>query len=161
MLRAPSLMTASAMVVALAACSGPIDQAFDKTDRDNINKLIQEFITAYNAKDAAKDATLFAGGAVVMPPNAPTVRGAEFVQQYYVNRFAQGASDLVLEPRDIAGSGALAYTSGDYRLKMAPQGGPEQRDRGKFLFILRDFSGNWRLEYLMFSSEFAAPPPTS
>lgn len=154
-------MAAMVMAVALVACSAPDESEFGKTDVESIRKLFQEFITAYNAKDAAKVATFFAGEAVVMPPNTSSVRGGEAVQQYYVSRFAQGASALQLEPRDINGSGTLAYASGDYRLKMAPPGGPERPDRGKFLFIFRDFRGKWLLEYLMFSSDFAPAPAPS
>jgi hypothetical protein len=75
-----------------------------------------------------------------------------------VSRFAQGASGLVMEPKDVAGSDAFAYTSGDYRLKLAPAGAPEQRDRGKFLWILKEYNGKWLLEYLIFSSDFPAAP---
>ncbi|MGQ0734778.1 MAG: YybH family protein [Acidobacteriota bacterium] len=145
------------IVVALgaAACSAPPAREFGKTDIDSINKLIAEFTTVYNAKDAVKVANLFTGQAVVMPPNASTVRGNENVREYYVNRFKLGATDLVIEPRDIVGSGALAYVSGDYRLTMAPADAPERRDRGKFLFILRGANEKWLLEYVMFSSDFA------
>jgi uncharacterized protein (TIGR02246 family) len=144
---------------ALAACSpAPAGNTFDKADVESINKLFQEFTTVYNAKDAVKVAALFTGPMVVMPPNASTVRGQENVREYYVKRFRQGASDLKLEPRDIDGTGDLAYASGDYWLNMAPEGGEVQRDRGKFLFILREFKERWMLEYLMFSSDFAPQP---
>jgi ketosteroid isomerase-like protein len=155
-------MAASVMPFALAACSAPTQLEFGKTDVGSITKLVQEFTTAYNAKDAAKLATLFAGGAVVMPPNAPMLRGTEFIQGYFVNRFAQGASDLLIEPKDIAGSGALAYASGDFSLRMVPSaGGHERPDRGKFLWILRNIRGKWLLEYVIFNSDFPAAPPTS
>ena len=161
-MRASWLMAASVLLLALAACSAPTQREFGKADVESIRKLVQEFTTAYNAKEAAKVATLFSGGAVVMPPNASTVRGTESIQGYFVSRFAQGASDVLIEPRDIAGSGALAYASGDFSLKLVPPaGGPERRDRGKFLWILREFSGKWLLEYLIFSSDFPAAPPTS
>jgi uncharacterized protein (TIGR02246 family) len=158
-MRALSIVAASVMAVGVVACSRPAPDEFGKADVDNIRKLIQDFVPAYNAKDAAKVATFFSGGAVVMPPNAPTMRGVEAIEQYYVARFAQGATDLSLEPTDVAGHGPLAYVSGDYRLKMAPPGGPERPDRGKFLFILREAAGKWALEYLMFSSDFAPTPP--
>ena len=93
-----------------------------------------------------------------MPPNASAVRGTENVREYYVNRFAQGASGLVLEPQNITGVGTLAYATGDYRLTMAPPTGEPRRDRGKFLFVLRSTGGKWQLEVLMFSSDFAAAP---
>jgi uncharacterized protein (TIGR02246 family) len=154
-------MAATMMALALAACSAPVQREFGAADRDSITKLVQEFTTAYNAKDAAKVATLFSGGAGLMPPNASTLRGTESIQGYFVSRFAQGASDLLIEPKDIAGSGALAYASGDYSLNLAPAGGPERRDRGKFLWVLRDCSGKWLLEYVIFSSDFPAAPSPS
>jgi uncharacterized protein (TIGR02246 family) len=161
-MRAPSLFGALVLTFAVVACSRPTGTEFDKADVESIRTLIQQFIGAYNVKDAAKVATFFALDAVVMPPNASTVRGAESIQQYYVARFDQGASDLSLDPKDIAGSGVLAYASGDYRLRMAPEGGQPRPDRGKFLFVLRDSgNGRWLLEYLMFSSDFAPTgPPT-
>src|SRR5207237_1291734 len=106
----------------------------------------------------AKVAALFSAAAVLMPPNAPTVRGTQSIQAYFVNRFDQGASDLRIEPKDIGGVGAIAYASGDYSLKMAPPGGPERPDRGKFLWVLRNYGGKWLLEYLMFSSDFPPAP---
>lgn len=149
-------------MLALAGCSAPPAREFGKEDVDGINQLITDFIAVYNAKDALKVSRLFAGAAVVMPPNASTVRGEENVREYYVNRFARGASDLSLEPQDIAGSGSLAHATGDYRLTMAPPGGPSRRDRGKFLFVLRKVKDRWFLEYLMFSSDFApeGTPPS-
>lgn len=157
-MRTLSLMAASVLAVSFAACSAPAQREFGKADRDSITKLVQEFVTAYNAKDAVKVAKLFSGGAGLMPPNASTLRGTESIQEYFVSRFAQGASDLVITPKDISGSGALAYASGEYSLKLAPAGGPERRDRGKFLWVLRDFSGKWLLDYLIFSSDFPAAP---
>ena len=166
-MRPLKLLLSCVLAAALAGCSSsaPAAREFGKTDVDSINKLIQDFIAVYNAKDALKVSQLFTGPAVVLPPNASAVRGEENVREYYVNRFKQGASDLSLEPRDVAGSGNLAYASGDYRLTMAPPGGESRRDRGKFLFVLRNFKDRWLLEQLMFSSDFAptapATPPTS
>jgi uncharacterized protein (TIGR02246 family) len=152
------MMAATALAVLLAGCSAPAQREFGKTDRDNITKLIQDFTTAYNAKDAAKITSLFTGGAGLMPPNASTVRGAESIKEYFVSRFAQGATDLVIDPKDVAGSGALAYIAGNYSLKLAPAGGAERRDRGKLLWVLHKLGGRWLLEYLIFSSDFPAVP---
>ena len=140
----------------LAACSSaPSGDVFEQTDKDSITKLVQEFIVVYNAKDAAKVTGLFTENGAVMPPNAPTIAGSVNVRPYYEKRFAQGASDLKLETSDIIGVGTLAYAVGDYWLNMAPPGGEVRRDRGKFVFILRERGGKWLLERLMFSSDFA------
>lgn len=151
------------LAVMVAACSSqaPASREFGQQDQDQINKMVEEFVGVYNAKDALKVSQLFTGPAVVLPPNASAVRGTENVREYYVNRFKLGASDLTLEPRDVAGSGILGYVSGDYRLTMAPEGGTPQRDRGKFLFVVRNFKDRWLIEQLMFSSDFAPQAPPS
>ena len=159
-MRANSSMTlvAVAAVVAMAACSETPTREFGKPDIENINRMLQEFATVYNQKDAPKLVGFFTPGGMVLPPNASTVRGTENIREYYVRRFARGASDLKLEPKDVAGSGPLAFANGDYALNMAPPGGAVTRDRGKFLFVLRDLKGRWLLDQLMFSSDFAPEP---
>jgi uncharacterized protein (TIGR02246 family) len=157
-MRVPFIVFMLVMTVGLAGCSAPARDEFNQADRDAITKVVQNLIVVYNAKDAAKVASLFSENGAVMPPNASTVRGTANVRAYYDKRFAQGATDLKLEPGDIVGTGALAYATGDYWLNMAPPGGTVRRDRGKFLFILREFNGKWLLERLMFSSDFAAEP---
>jgi len=153
------MLVAAIMVVSISACSSAPARTFGQPEIDSINQLVAEFIEVYNAKDATKVALLFTDGGVVMPPNASTVRGTENVRIHYQKRFDQGASDLSLEPQTVMGSGSLAFASGDYRLNMAPPGGPAQRDRGKFIFILRELNGRWRLDHLMFSSDFAPGGP--
>lgn len=145
------------MAVSLSACSAQPAREFGQEDIANIKQFIGEFVTTYNAKEPVKLAQMFTGGGAVMPPNASTLRGTENVREYYVKRFALGASDLVLEPQTVEGHGSLAFASGDYRLNMAPPDGQARRDRGKFLFILRSQQGRWLLDHLMFSSDFAAP----
>jgi ketosteroid isomerase-like protein len=156
--RSRSLVAIGVLSVCLVGCAGQAPREFGKPDQDGINQLIQEFISLYNAKDAQKLSMIFTSGGAVMPPNASTARGTENVREYYVNRFAHGASGLALEPQTVTGVGSLAYASGDYRLTMAPPGGESKRDRGKFLFILRNVGGKWQLEVLMFSSDFAQTP---
>jgi ketosteroid isomerase-like protein len=158
------LSAATACVFVLALAGGGCSQAgppeFGKADVDSIKKMLQEYAAAYNAKDALKVSQFFTGAAVVMPPNASTVRGQENVRDYYVKRFNLGASGLSLEAVDVGGHGPLAFVSGDYRLNLAPPGGEVRRDRGKFLFILRHVGDRWMLEHLMFSSDFDAPHAT-
>jgi uncharacterized protein (TIGR02246 family) len=154
-MRGLSFVIACVAGVMLGGCSAPPPPGFGRPDIDSINKHLQDFIAAYNVKDAAKVAALFTSGAMVLPPNASTVQGSASIQEYYVNRFKQGASNLSLEPSNVTGSGTLAYANGNYRLTMAPEGGPERPDRGKFLFVFRNANGTWLLEDLMFSSDFA------
>jgi ketosteroid isomerase-like protein len=148
--------------VCVASCSGPQVKEFGREDAAQIRQFVQEFATAYNAKDAAKMGTLYSGSAILSPPNASTVRGAELIQGYYQNRFnVDGATDLVIEPRDISGQGPLAYMNGTFSVKLKPEGKPEGHDRGKILFILRNLAKSWRIELSMWSSDLppAVPEP--
>jgi uncharacterized protein (TIGR02246 family) len=152
------LIIIATLALWLGSCSPAPPPDFDQSDTDRINTLIQDFITVYNAKDDAKVAALFSETGAVMPPNASTTRGIENVRVHYMKRFSQGASGLSLETAEVVGAGTIAYVTGDYRLTMAPSDGPERRDRGKFIFILRERGGRWLLERLMFSSDFAPEP---
>ena len=148
------------VVVACAGCSRSSGPAFDNTDAARIKQVIEALRMAFNAKDPAKAAALYSTTAAVMPPNRPLMRGRQFVEQYYVDRFAEGATNLELQSADISGQGTLAYASGDYRLNLVPaKGGQSRLDRGKFLWIFREQNGQWLIEYVIFSSDFVAPPP--
>ena len=152
--------TSLAVLVAVTcgACSdgGP---RFDREDTANITRVIEQLRDAFNAKDPVKAAALYSPTGVVMPPNRSLMRGRQFVEQYYADRFAEGASDVELEPADISGQGTLAYASGDYRLNLAREGEPSRRDRGKFLWVFRETNGTWMIEYVIFSSDFVSAPP--
>jgi ketosteroid isomerase-like protein len=145
------------VAIMTAACSGNSGPRFDRTDTDNINRLIEDLRTAFNAKDSTKIATLYSTTGVVMPPNKPIMRGRQFVEQYYKDRFAEGASDLELTAADVSGQGTLAYASGDFRLNFVTEGKPTRRDRGKFLWIFRESNNQWLIEYVIFSSDFMTP----
>ena len=151
------LIAAVIVAIMTAACSGNSGPRFDKTDVDNINRLIQDLKTAFNEKDSAKAAALYSTTGVVMPPNKPIMRGRQFVDQYYKDRFAEGATDLEITAGDVSGSGGLAYASGDYRLNLVSEGKPARRDRGKFLWIFRENNNQWMIEYVIFSSDFVTP----
>jgi len=143
-----------------AACSGGnTGPVFDVSDQDKIKKVIEQLTEAFNAKDAKKAAALYTPEAVVMPPNKTLSRGRNFVEQYYMGRFAEGASDLTLTPSEIKGSGNLAVAMGDFRLALAPAQGPQKRDRGKFVWIFREQNNVWMIDTVIFSSDFTQPPP--
>jgi uncharacterized protein (TIGR02246 family) len=155
-MRTLRLMAAAAAVATLVGCSqAPAGPTFTKEDTDTITRQIEELRTAFNAKDADKVAAFFSANGIVMPPNQATARSRESVREYYAARFGEGAGDLELEPRDISGTATLAYASGDYRLNVASGEGEPQRDRGKFVWVLRKTNDRWFIEYVIFNSDFA------
>ena len=149
-----------AVGLSAAACSGGAKtKEFGKPDADAIRGVIEDFASSYNARDTTRLMSHFAGNAVLMPPNASTLRGADSIKGYFQARFdVDGATDLVVEPKDVSGHGPLAYASGDFTLALKPAGGPERRDRGKVLWILRNLAGRWLYEYSIWSSDLPPQP---
>ncbi len=151
------LATALAAGLALAACGGPAPVEFGKDDLASIQKVIADFVAAYNAKDSAKIAGLFTGSGSVMVPNSAVVHGFDSIKGFYDIRLGvQGARDLELQATP-TGQGKFAYAVGTYSVRLAPEGAPESRDRGKVLFLFQKMPGSvWRIEILMYSSDL--PP---
>ena len=142
-----------------AACSAPSEPQFVQADANAIRQRTQEFEAGFNSKDAAKVAAFYPGEAVLMPPNAPTIRGREEIQKFYVDLYGQGASDLEMETKDVRGQGTLAYEAGTYSLNRRPATGDALRDRGKYLFIWRKQNNAWTIENTIWSSDLAAMVP--
>lgn len=159
--RGVMLAAAVAVSLALAACGGPAPVEFGKEDLAAIQRLVDDFVTAYNAKETEKIAGLFTGSGSVMVPNSAVVHGFESIKGFYDIRLgAQGARDLEIDATP-TGQGKFAYAVGTYNVRLAPEGGPESRDRGKVLFLFQKMPGNaWRIEVLMYSSDLppVAPP---
>src|SRR5437016_1813562 len=82
-----------AAVVAIAAASysqGKRDPALDK--------LAVEFQAAFNARDAAKIASMYTSDAVLMPPGEPMVKGRAEIEAHYRTGFGSPFSDMKVLP---------------------------------------------------------------
>ena len=158
MRRGLALLFAATAAIGLAGCGGsaPAEQ-FGRADAEQISKMVQEFVVAYNAKDVEKIGTYFAGNASLMPANRSTLNGLDAVKGFYTERVnTEGATDLAIEMLSVQGHGPLAYFAGTFSLNLKPAGGPERRDRGKVIWILRKLGAQWKFEYQMMSSDL--PP---
>jgi len=141
-----------AVVLGASACGGPAPEQFTTTDVAAIRKVDVDFVAAFNVKDLDKILTMYTDNSVFMPPNAPTLRGIQPLKSFFSELFGKGASDLKLDPEDVAGHGPIAYQHGTFTMNTGVA-----RDRGKFLFVMRKMPANWRFEYTIWSSDL---PPT-
>jgi ketosteroid isomerase-like protein len=146
-MRTVMTMAALALTFGMAGCSAPADQAFGKTDADAIRKITSDLAASLNAKNVDQVLSLYTENSVFMPPNAPMLRGREPLKSFYTDLVTR-VSDVKLTPEDIAGHGPIAYESGSYTMNVGTT-----RDRGKFLFILRNMAGTWKMEYTIWSSD--------
>ena len=148
-------IAALALTIAVSACAtGAKQQEFSRSDIDAIKKNAVELSAAYNEKDVDKIVQLYADNSIFMPPNAPLLRGREPLKSFYSEMMANGATQLQLEPDDVAGHGPIAYESGTYHVNYANG----RRDRGKYLLVLRNMAGTWRTEKTIWSSDLPSVP---
>ena len=152
-MRTAATIAAVALTLAAGACAGPRTQEFTKADAEAIRKVNEELIVAVKAKDTDKVIAQYADNSVFMPPNAPLLRGKDPLKAYYAGLFSKGG-DLQMDVEEVAGSGPLGYDSGSYTITYPADG---SRDRGKYLRLLRNVNGTWRVEKTIWSSDLPKP----
>jgi uncharacterized protein (TIGR02246 family) len=135
---------AAALVITAVQGQGKTDPA--------LNKLAAEWAAGFNAKDAAKVASLYADDAVLMPPNLPMVKGRASIEAHFKGEIQQGVTNLQLKPMESAISGSQAFEAGTSTATV-PGG---QTDVGKYLVVLKRVGNDWKIAYDIYNSD--APP---
>jgi uncharacterized protein (TIGR02246 family) len=156
---ARGLVFAAAVAMAASGCAAKAEPAFTPADANTIRQRTQEFEAAFNTKDPDKVAAFYPAESVLMPPNAPTVRGRDGIRDFYKELYAQGGTDLEMETRDVRGHGTMAYEAGSYSLQRRPSTGRPTRDRGKYMLIWRSQNGTWAIESTIWSSDLPQVVP--
>ena len=78
----------------------------------------------------------------------------ELVDHHAPEPATQLRGDRRTIPEEVAGHGPIAYEYGLYSLDLGGNG----RDRGKYLRVLRNTAGTWRVEKTIWSSDL---PPSA
>ncbi len=156
----PAFLVAALLGIGGCTAQAP-SQDFTKQDADQVRQMIQGFVAAYNAKDIEKIGTFFSANAALMPPNRSTLRGVDLVKGYYEGRVKDdGATDLQIEPVAIEGHGPLGFVAGTFSLNLkGADGSKNEHDRGKVLWIIHKYAGQWKFEWQIMSSDLPPAPP--
>src|SRR5665213_1946685 len=119
---------------------------------DTVKAADAAFAAAMNAKDTVAVLAAYADDTKLMPPDSPVLDKAgagKLIEGF----FAAGASDFVLTPTTVYGTGDLAYMVGTVSFKM---NGASETD--KYAEVLRKGpDGKWRYVVDIFNG--IAPPP--
>jgi uncharacterized protein (TIGR02246 family) len=153
------LALTAAVSMAASGCAAKAEPGFTPADANTIRQRTQEFEAAFNTKDPEKVASFYPPESVLMPPNAPTVRGKDGIRDFYKELYAQGGTDHEMETRDVRGHGTMAYEAGSYSLNRRPAAGGATRDRGKYMLIWRTQNGAWAIESTIWSSDLPEAVP--
>jgi ketosteroid isomerase-like protein len=149
-----------AIALVASACGRPKQEEFTTQDAAAIRQKTEGFVKAFNGKQIPQIIEMYAENATFMPPNRPVLRGRNAISNFFDELLNQaGATNLRLDVSEVVGHGPLAYEAGSYEIEYKPTTGvaPRDRDRGKYLFVLRDLGGAWRYEYTVWNSDLLPP----
>jgi len=149
-----------AIALLASACGNPKQNEFTTQDAGAIREKSEGFVAAFNYKQIPQIIDMYAENATFMPPNRPVLRGRNAIRNFYDELLNQmGGTNLKLEVSEVVGHGPLAYQAGSYEIEYKPETGtaPRDRDRGKYLFVLRNLNGTWRYEYTVWNSDLLPP----
>ncbi len=132
--------------------------AESKTEASSINveidRLRDAWTAAFNEKDAAKVADLYAKDAIYIGPLG-TARGRDAIKAA-IDRFIQdGVHNLKISTRRREHSGNFVYETGSYT-QLDKNG---KMLRGDYLVVARQSAGQWLLT--AHAANSSAPPPPS
>jgi uncharacterized protein (TIGR02246 family) len=152
----PTLRSGSFLVLCLLLPACQTTRAVTTADRTSNTELTKEWSRLALAGDHQGLAGLYTDDGVLMPPNAPAVRGRTAIREFVA---AMGKITVMeLELVELDGRDDLAYVAGKYRMALQLPGmASPVEDRGKYLEIRRRGSdGVWRIARDMFNSDL--PP---
>lgn len=148
--------TIAVLSLTLGACAGPTQREFTRADREAIAKSNADLVAAFNTRDLDSLVPLYSPESLFMPPNSPSMRGHDAVRSYFRTLIEDDEATLRMESEEISGHGPIAMQTGTYVLEVK-SGGKVSRDRGKYLRMLRNTAGTWRIEKSIWSSDLPEP----
>lgn len=153
------VFTASAIAIVFLLSGGCASAGSAQDSRatqealQDIQDMHSALLKAYNAKDPAGVAALYTDDAVLMPPNAGTVKSAIAVEDFMRQMLAPPMSGMLLNYTETKVCGDNAYSYG-YYTTLGANGSIQ--DRGKFVEILRN-NGGWKISRYIWNSDVSAP----
>ena len=145
-----------ALVPALLLSFVDTVQASEVADRSALDAAQQAWVEAFNARDADAMAALTTVDVVLLPPNAPVVRGRDAVHALWRQAASTAKAHATVTNEETVILGEFAWSMGAFTHTL-PNGAVVSR--GKFLEIWQRVDGEWKIHRDMFSSNAAAAKP--
>jgi uncharacterized protein (TIGR02246 family) len=121
----------------------------NESAKDAINRLAEEMLAAFEAKDSAKVNTYYAPGAVIATPGRPAAKDARALTKAIKDDIADPNLKITVsnEKTEVAGSGDMAYRRGSFKITATnPQTKKAEQSEGTYLAVFRkQADGSWKI----------------
>ena len=128
------LMTLVLVLLAVGCTQAP------QTDLEGLNAMRDVWQSAYDTKDAALIAAIYAENGAVMPPNSESVNGLAAIEVFFAEFHASGL-EVEIQDNEAYANGDVGYKVGTYTISDADGA---TVDEGKYVEIWRHADGSGR-----------------
>ena len=125
-----------------------------QTDLEGLKAMQDVWQSAFDAKDPAGLAAIYAEDGALLPPNSEMTNGRAAIEAYWAEFQASGIGAEITDTEVYAHSD-LGYTVGTF---IATDAGGATIDEGKYVVIWRNVDGKWQMHRDIWNS--SRPPPT-
>jgi uncharacterized protein (TIGR02246 family) len=122
--------------------------------REAISAGNKRFMETFERGDAAGMATLYTENGQLLPPNTDIVSGRQGIQAFWQGAIDMGIKAMKLETTELEEHGDTAIAVGKYTLSGE---GDQVIDSGKYVVILKQEGGQWRLHRDIWNTSMPAP----
>lgn len=156
---APTPETAEGDGAAEAPATQPLAPADSAAAAAAVQDVVDRFLTAFNAGDAAQASSIYAEDIVQLRPDGPPLRGRDATVsavQEFLDQFATAPTQTAATDEVIV-RGDLAVASGTWALTTAlDTGSAADRTGGKWLMVMRrQGDGSWQVSRWIWNQEAA------
>jgi ketosteroid isomerase-like protein len=133
----------------------------DHADLASIREVATEFVNAYNSADLGKLCMLLTEGAILMPPNEPTVTGIEAVRSRFEIFFTGFTFNIKFDVQQTDLAGDIAFERGTYTAFALLKGMayPPRGGYGEYLLLFeRQSEGSWKIAAFATAAAQGVPP---
>jgi uncharacterized protein (TIGR02246 family) len=124
-----------------------------QTDLEGLKAMENVWQSAYDAKDPAGLAAIYAEDGALLPPNSDTISGRAAIEAYWAEFQASGIGAEITDT-EVYAQGDLGYTVGTLA---ATDAGGATLDEGKYVVIWRNVDGKWQIHRDIWNSSLSLP----
>jgi uncharacterized protein (TIGR02246 family) len=124
-----------------------------QTDLEGLKAMENVWQSAYDAKDPAGLAAIYAEDGALLPPNSDTISGRAAIEAYWAEFQASGIGAEITDT-EVFAQGDLGYTVGTLA---ATDAGGATLDEGKYVVIWRNVDGKWQIHRDIWNSSLSLP----